>query len=564
MNSAITVACTSQIPAEFPGERSTDLVGDSLLSTHLDTSNHYVNAADQVSCSFREYTPRHTMLPHIATRRPRAFKIKQPSRTGPQSHGLAQLSLIEHALCPLDKNVSLRDGSHYHTGFYYGSSGDRRFANVAVSAARGLSPNDELFLWGLLALALAEDDGSVEFWATPYHCLRRLGYTESYRSQGGTQYQLFHDAVLRLSHVVYWCDAFYNPVRREHLERTMGFLKYERPLDPHSSRQCRFVWDPLFLEFCRATGGGRLFFDLDVYRGLDFASRRLFLLLHKLFGGKQHRTSPTFDIRHLAVHSLGFAAHLSVKTLKQKLSRVIERMIDIGAIALPAPMQHIDDLFTRKAKGLYTVTFPAGPYFTTPTMARRPSNRPSITDSALYDPLHVIGFADEEVARIIRSFPKGKIQVWSDVTLRAMEGARGFPGFKKDPKAFFLYHVKQAKENNLTPPDWWRVACKEEERRRLELERPPAESIAVDREAAWWQARKMALTEYTSNHADEFERLVEIFVQLHSGKMPLEDAYRAAQTDARTQLEGRFHFPDQDEWIAEHFSLVTTGPDSHR
>jgi hypothetical protein len=47
----------------------------------------------------------------------------------------------------------------------------------------------------------------------------------------------------------------------------------------------------LFLEFCRATTGGRLFFDLDVYRGLDFASRRLFLLRHKFFGGKQQRTS---------------------------------------------------------------------------------------------------------------------------------------------------------------------------------------------------------------------------------------------------------------------------------
>ena len=138
--------------------------------------------------------------------------------------------------------------------------------------------------------------------------------------------------------------------RREHLERTMGFLKYERPLDPHSSRQYRFVWDPLFLEFCRATGGGRLFFDLDVYRGLDFASRRLFLLLQKLFGGKQHRTSPAFDIRHLAVHSLGFAEHLPVKILKQKLLRVIERMIDIGAIAFPAHTQRIDDLSARNRK----------------------------------------------------------------------------------------------------------------------------------------------------------------------------------------------------------------------
>ena len=61
--------------------------------------------------------------------------------------------------------------------------------------------------------------------------------------------------------------------------------------------------------------------------------------------------------------------------------------------------------------------------------------------------------------------------VWSDVTLRAMEGARGFPGFKKDPKAYFLYHLKKARDNKLTPPDWWHAARREEERRQSEFRR---------------------------------------------------------------------------------------------
>jgi hypothetical protein len=37
-----------------------------------------------------------------------------------------------------------------------------------------------------------------------------------------------------------------------------------------------------------APGTGRLFFDLDLYCDLDFARRRMFLMLHKLFGGSRH------------------------------------------------------------------------------------------------------------------------------------------------------------------------------------------------------------------------------------------------------------------------------------
>jgi len=92
---------------------------------------------------------------------------------GAATAGLAQLLLIEHALGPLDTQVSLRDGFRCSTGFFYGPSGRRRFANVTLTAANGLSPGDEFFLWGLLALTLAERDGGIEFWATPHYCLRQ-------------------------------------------------------------------------------------------------------------------------------------------------------------------------------------------------------------------------------------------------------------------------------------------------------------------------------------------------------------------------------------------------------
>ena len=546
-NSSARLASTSRIRRVFP--RETPATAGPRLPG-LGSVAHFPLPSTRLPTSRKSWAYTACCPMSVATTPSRPPRPNRGEQRGSSSRtwGLAQLSLVEHALCPLDRKIPLSRGFEYSTGFYYGRSRQRRFANVTVTAARGISPNDEFFLWGLLALTLAEEDEGVEFWATPYHCLRRLGYSESYRSQGGSQYQLFNDSLMRLSHVVYWSDAFYNPVRCEHLERTMGFLKFERPVNPQSSRQCRVVWDPLFLEFCRATAGGRLFFDLELYRQLDFASRRLFLLLHKLFGGKRGRTSPAYDVRHLAVHVLGFAEHLPLNTLKRKLSRVIERMIDLGAIALPVGTSRVAGLFSKRAKGIQTLAFSPGPYFTDPTMDRS-ITRHSITDSPLYDPLHAIGFADAEIGRVLRSFPKGKLQVWSDVTLRAMEGAPGFPGFKKDPKAFFLHHIKQAKENNRTPPDWWHAARKDEDRRRCELERR-SDSADGDRAAAYWEARQTALREYLADHQEEFDRLLEIFIQMHSGSMSMENAYHAAQTDAQRQMEGRFRFPAQEEWPA--------------
>jgi hypothetical protein len=139
---------------------------------------------------------------------PAAAQIAIGRRTGKHpggvaTAGLAQLSLIEHALCPLDTKVSLQDGLRYSTGFYYGPSGNRRFANVTVSAGHGLSASDELFLWGLLALTLAEDDGGIEFWATPHYCLRRLGCIGHPMNSGGMNYEQFRRAIRRLSAVTY-------------------------------------------------------------------------------------------------------------------------------------------------------------------------------------------------------------------------------------------------------------------------------------------------------------------------------------------------------------------------
>src|SRR6266568_2236405 len=95
------------------------------------------------------------------------------------SSGRAQLSLLEHALSPLDPAVGLRDHLVHRTAYgYTDRHGHLKIANVRVTCASGLSASDDLVLWGLLALTFAQPEPSTEFHATPHYCLRRLGFIE--------------------------------------------------------------------------------------------------------------------------------------------------------------------------------------------------------------------------------------------------------------------------------------------------------------------------------------------------------------------------------------------------
>ena len=140
---------------------------------------------------------------------------------------------------------------------------------------------------------------------------------------GGKNYILFRNAINRLAAVTYRNDHFYDPVRGEHRDVGFGFLSYSLPLDPQSSRAWRFAWDPIFFEFCQATGGA-LRFDFKTYRSLDPACRRLYLLLKKIFW--RNETSPEFDLRDLAVNIIGFSPTQETCKLKQKVVRCIDTL----------------------------------------------------------------------------------------------------------------------------------------------------------------------------------------------------------------------------------------------
>ena len=144
------------------------------------------------------------------------MQCRVPNR--PQSHrfgssATAQLTLVEHALCPLDCELSLRPNFVHETGYFFTDKHrNRKKATVRIGGLDGLSAHDELYLWGLLSLALSQSEPRPEFMATPYFCLRRLGIIHD-TNKGGREFELFRAAIKRLAGIRYQNDFFYDPIR---------------------------------------------------------------------------------------------------------------------------------------------------------------------------------------------------------------------------------------------------------------------------------------------------------------------------------------------------------------
>lgn len=373
--------------------------------------------------------------------------------------GRAQLSLVEHALCPLDPAASLVPNL-VHTASYTFTdrNGHAKEARAQITSPFGLSASDELILWGLLALTFSQDDPQPEFQATPHYCLRQLGIITDKAHRGGKQYQLFRDAIRHLSGVVYENTAFFDPIRGEHRQVAFGFLKYSLPINPESSRTWRLLWDQQFFEICKASGGS-FHFDLSTYRSLDHASRRLFVLLQKIFW--RNDVSPAFDVARLTVATLGFSVTMPVKDLKLRLIRCAERLLEAGIIRLPPEASSVRDLMSKRGVGQYTVTFHRGIYFDRPEATRQVLSE---ADSPLIDPLRAIGFEDAVIRRMLRTYKPTLLQTWADITLAARE-RNGDEFFRKSAAAYFLDNVKHAAKGTRTAPDWWRQLRVEELRR---------------------------------------------------------------------------------------------------
>ena len=81
-----------------------------------------------------------------------------------QHMGVGQLTLVEHALCPLDNRTSLRENLRHVCQYRYSdANGCSQTARVAVHCPLGLSSGDEFYLWGLLALTFRRPNHAVSF-----------------------------------------------------------------------------------------------------------------------------------------------------------------------------------------------------------------------------------------------------------------------------------------------------------------------------------------------------------------------------------------------------------------
>ncbi len=479
----------------------------------------------------------------MSTLNPPSANPSRPTRTREQRSGLAQLSIIEHALCSLDPALSLVAPYQHKTGYFYTDANKRRFANVSIFAALGLSSRDEYFLWGLLALTFNQPRPSIEFLATPHFCLKKLGYLEA---KGGKQYAEFRATIKRLAGVFYQCDAFYDPRLQTFQDTGFGLLKYSLPQRDDSSRAWRIVWDPLFFEYVQATGG-KLFFDLtsDTFRSFDPASRRLALLLHKIFW--RRKVSPPFELRHLGTNVLGFSPQRLTKYLKRDIGHCAEKLLAANFIALPSGVDRVSDLFEKRERGSYVIRFERGPYFeqhSIDQLAHHPVM--SVTDSPLYDPLKTIGFEDAAIRSILKQYDNQVIARWAQYTQVAME-TKGRKFFSKSPEAYCLDGIKRG----TSAPDWF-LEHQRDERRRQHDEDLRARGVSADDPnltIAYRKARKEALRTFLRDEVDRdrYQKTVETFLGMFKDAPP-DVAKQQAIEEAERHLVAGFRFPDYGEW----------------
>lgn len=363
--------------------------------------------------------------------------------------GFGQLSLVEHSLCPLDHQSSLVENLVHRAEYQFSDAKrKRRTAKARVFCPLGLSASDELYLWGLLALTLSQPDDRHDLVATPHWCLKQLGVVDAGSNRGGEQYRLFREALKRLSVTSYLCDAFYDPIRAEHREVSFHFFSYSLPIDQSSSRAWKFSWDQTFIELAKH-GASHLRFDLDLYRQLDPASRRLFLFASKIF--HRRTTLPQFDLRYLAVDVLGFSSKVSLRDLRMKVLRCMKRLDAVGVVN--------DSKITRIAKGRYVVNAHRGAYFDRSSIAKSHGRELQ----PVLESLIGLGFDMGAARGLIRRYPARLLEEWADITQAKIE-RQGMASFRKSPMAYFVDSVSKANRGIRTAPDWWHDVRRSESR----------------------------------------------------------------------------------------------------
>lgn len=434
----------------------------------------------------------------------------------------------------------------FDTSYSFKVGDEKREARVSVYAPLGLQSIDEYVLWGLLGTCLSHTEADHTLLATPYWIMRQLNM-----ETGGSQYDQLRASLERLAMVAYQNTAFYNPVTQQHERVTLHFLSAYLPTRGRggvvdTERTWRVEFSPHFYQMCQATGG-TLLFDLDLYRELSPAARRLFLKLKDRFW----RSKRVFlNVDDLTINGLGFSADRPLKKRKFDLTACIRELLDRGIVELGQGHTDPKHLFLKRGTGLYVVQFFEGPYFRQPLAERTTGQQQAITNDPLYQPLQKIGVDEAAIRRIFKQYSRGLIQRWVRVTDAAMhESPRGFPGFKASPAAFLV----DAIQNQRMPPDWSFSHEKERQRQQWEDRKM---SMASD-EAALRQTYQtergaafqayLATPEGRSLCAKYEPQFREFYQQVEPDRV---DAKAREATESKIERE-QFTFPDFGVWRME-------------
>ncbi len=461
---------------------------------------------------------------------------------GIEREGIAQLSLLETALWPIQGGKLA--SNKFETQYGFMTDAGAKTASVTVRAASGLQSVDELVLWGLLGATLARRDADPMLLATPYWMLRHLGL-----ETGGSQYAELRESLLRLAFTSYQNDGFYNPETQEHEFAAFQFLSILLPTvggvgkTVDNDRCWRIEWNPAFFRFCRATGGN-LLFDLDLFRKLTPASRRLFLKLKDRFW----RSKRVFmNVDDLTLNGLGFSATRPMFKRKFDLTSCIRELLDHRVLTLGRGQTDPKELFLKRGKGSYFVVFYEGEYFRQPQATRvvRPKNE--ISDDPLNEALRNIGVDGPGIRRKLTTPPRSLIQRWVRITDAAMhEKPRGFTGFRVSAPAFLIDGI----QNNRTPPDWFYAHEKRQERQQWEQERNSSSKDEQELRRQFDEERQAALQTFISSPEgrQKYDEAYTPLLAFHRAIDP-ERCREAAHEATLARLEKmEFRFPDYAVW----------------
>jgi hypothetical protein len=465
---------------------------------------------------------------------------------GIEREGIAQLSLLETALWPLQGGKL--PGNQFQTSYDFSTAKGRTAATVTVRAALGLQPTDELVLWGLLGATLNRPESDPVLLATPYWMLRQLGL-----DSGGHQYGQLRDALLRLAVTSYQNTGFYNPETREHEYAAFQFLSILLPTvggvgEAVDTERCwRVEWNSPFFRFCKATGGN-LLFDLDLYRELTPAARRLFLKLKDRFWRSKR---VFFGVDDLTINGLGFSADRPLKKRKYDLLNCLRELLGHQVLALGHGQTDARDLFWKRGKGSYVVVCYEGEYFRRPLAERAIRQNNAITEDPLYEPLRKIGVDGPAIRRLFQNHGRNLIQRWVRITDAAMhEKPRGFAGFRVSPAAFLIDGV----QNQRTPPDWMHAHEKRQEQRQWEQDHARTAPAELELRRQYDQERAAALQTYlaSAEGREKYKRAYPTLLAFHKALDP-NRCHKAAHDAALERIERLdFTFPEYEVWKQAH------------